>query len=157
MPGSAWHAGLAPRYVRPGSSSTRACVRLLRTFLMPSLTMPWRISRLANSVESAPWSAQAADPEVIDRIPSGYSHFVIPFTVGITFLLCWIGVGCVRLLAAIPKEDRLKFWKSLFLPKTIVKNLKDLFGDCLFHVKIFLFFNCMLHFHLIHFSICLCS
>ena len=81
-------------------------------------------------------AAQAADPEVIDRIPSGYSHFVIPFTVGITFLLCWIGVGCVRLLAAIPKEDRLKFWKSLFLPKTIVKNLKDLFGDCLFHVKI---------------------
>ena len=80
--------------------------------------------------------AQALDLEVIDRIPSGYSHFVIPFTIGITFLLCWIGVGCVRLLAAIPKEDRLKFWKSLFLPKTIVKNLKDLFGDCLFHVKI---------------------
>ena len=81
-------------------------------------------------------AAQAADPEVIDRIPSGYSHFVIPFTVGITFMLCWIGVGCVRLLAAIPRTDRLKFWKSLFLPKTIAKNLKELFGDCLFHVKI---------------------
>ncbi|MCR5464030.1 MAG: (Fe-S)-binding protein [Bacteroidales bacterium] len=81
-------------------------------------------------------AAQAADPEVIDRIPSGYSHFVIPFTIGITFMLCWIGVGCVRLLAAIPKSDRIKFWKSLIIPKTIVKNLKDLFGDCLFHVKI---------------------
>ena len=81
-------------------------------------------------------ATQAADPEVIDRIPSGYSHFVIPFTVGITFMLCWIGVGCVRLLAAIPKSDRIKFWKSLIIPKTIIKNLKDLFGDCLFHVKI---------------------
>ena len=81
-------------------------------------------------------AAQAADPEVIDRIPSGYSHFVIPFTIGITFMLCWIGVGCIRLLYAIPQADRLKFWKSLFLPKTIVKNLKDLFGDCLLHVKI---------------------
>ena len=81
-------------------------------------------------------AVQAADPEVIDRIPSGYSHFVIPFTIGITFFLCWIGVGCVRLLAAIPRTDRLRFWKSLFIPKTIVKNLKDLFGDCLFHVKI---------------------
>ena len=81
-------------------------------------------------------AAQAADPEVIDRIPSGYSHFVIPFTVGITFMLCWIGVGCVRLLAAIPRSDRIKFWKSLFIPKTIAKNLKELFGDCLFHVKI---------------------
>ena len=83
-------------------------------------------------------AAQAADPEVIDRIPSGYSHFVIPFTIGITFMLCWIGVGCVRLLAAIPKADRIKFWKSLLIPKTIVKNLRDLFGDCLFHVKIWL-------------------
>ncbi|MBR5661972.1 MAG: (Fe-S)-binding protein [Bacteroidales bacterium] len=81
-------------------------------------------------------AVQAADPEVIDRIPSGYSHFVIPFTIGITFMLCWIGVGCIRLLAAIPQSDRLKFWKSLFLPKTIIKNLKDLFGDCLLHVKI---------------------
>ena len=81
-------------------------------------------------------AAQAAEPEVIDRIPSGYSHFVIPFTIGITFMLCWLGVGCVRLLLAIPRSDRLKFWKSLFLPKTIAKNLKDLFGDCLFHVKI---------------------
>jgi Fe-S oxidoreductase len=83
-------------------------------------------------------AAQAADPEVIDRIPSGYSHFVIPFTIGITFMLCWIGVGCVRLLAAIPKADRIKFWKSLLIPKTIVKNLKDLFGDCLFHIKIWM-------------------
>ncbi len=81
-------------------------------------------------------AAQAEVPEVIDRIPSGYSHFVIPFTIGITFFLCWIGVGCVRLLAAIPRTDMIRFWKSLFIPKTIVKNLKDLFGDCLFHVKI---------------------
>jgi Fe-S oxidoreductase len=81
-------------------------------------------------------AAQAADPEVIDRIPSGYSHFVIPFTIGITFMLCWIGVGCVRLLAAIPRTDRIKFWKSLVMPKTIAKNLRDLFGDCLLHVKI---------------------
>ncbi len=81
-------------------------------------------------------AVQAADPEVIDRIPSGYSHFVIPFTIGITFFLCWIGVGCIRLLAAIPRTDRIRLWKSLLMPKTIVKNLKDLFGDCLFHVKI---------------------
>ena len=81
-------------------------------------------------------AAQAADPEVIDRIPSGYSHFVIPFTVGIVFFLCWITVGCIRLLHDMPLKDRLHLWKSLFMPKTIIKNLKDLFGDCLLHVKI---------------------
>ena len=29
-------------------------------------------------------------PEVIDRIPSGYSNFVIPFVVGISFMLIWL-------------------------------------------------------------------
>lgn len=81
-------------------------------------------------------AAQAEVPEVIDRIPSGFSYFVIPFTVGIVFFLCWIGVGCVRLLRAVPRTDRLRLWKSLFIPKTAAKNIKELFCDCLFHVKI---------------------
>ena len=81
-------------------------------------------------------AAQAADPEVIDRIPSGFSAFVLPFTIGVAFMFSWIGVGLIRLLAAIPKEDRIKFAKSLFIPKTALKNIKDLFCDCLFHTKI---------------------
>ncbi|MBQ6179320.1 MAG: (Fe-S)-binding protein [Bacteroidales bacterium] len=81
-------------------------------------------------------AAQAADPEVIDRIPSGFSPFVLPFTIGVAFMFSWIGVGLIRLLAAIPKSDRIKFAKSLFIPKTALKNLKDLFCDCLFHTKI---------------------
>ena len=51
-------------------------------------------------------------------------------------MFSWIGVGLIRLLAAIPKSDRIKFVKSLFIPKTALKNLKDLFCDCLFHTKI---------------------
>ena len=43
-----------------------------------------------------------AAPEVIDRIPSGYSNFVIPFVVGISFMLVWLTVGLFRLLAMIP-------------------------------------------------------
>lgn len=80
-------------------------------------------------------AAQAA-PEVIDRIPSGYSNFVIPFVVGISFMLIWLTVGLIRLLAKIPADDRRRFWKSLVTPKTALKNIKDLFCDCLFHTKI---------------------
>ena len=80
-------------------------------------------------------AAQAA-PEVIDRIPSGYSNFVIPFVVGICFMLCWLSVGLVRLIAKIPVHDRRKLWVSLFNPKTAAKNIRDLFCDCLFHTKI---------------------
>ena len=81
-------------------------------------------------------AAQAEVPEVIDRIPSGFSYFVLPFTIGVAFMFCWIGIGTIRLFAAMPREDRIKFWKSLFIPKTAAKNIKELFCDCLFHVKI---------------------
>ena len=77
-----------------------------------------------------------AAPEVIDRIPSGYSNFVIPFVVGISFMLVWLTVGLIRLLAKIPADDRRRFWKSLITPKIALKNIKDLFCDCLFHTKI---------------------
>ncbi len=80
--------------------------------------------------------AVKAAPEVIDRIPSGYSNFVIPFVVGICFMLCWLTAGLVRLLAKIPKEDRHRLWRSLVTPKTALKNIRDLFCDCLFHTKI---------------------
>ncbi len=75
-------------------------------------------------------------PEVIDRIPSGYSNFVIPFVVGISFMLIWLTAGLIRLLAKIPARDRRRLWKSLFIPKIALKNIKDLFCDCLFHTKI---------------------
>lgn len=75
-------------------------------------------------------------PEVIDRIPSGYSNFVIPFVVGISFMLIWLTTGLIRLLAKIPAKDRRRLWKSLFIPKIALKNIKDLFCDCLFHTKI---------------------
>lgn len=77
-----------------------------------------------------------AAPEVIDRIPSGYSNFVISFVVGISFMLIWLTVGLIRLLAKIPADDRRRFWKSLITPKIALKNIKDLFCDCLFHTKI---------------------
>lgn len=75
-------------------------------------------------------------PEVIDRISSGYSNFVIPFVVGISFMLIWLTAGLIRLLAKIPAKDRRRLWKSLFIPKIALKNIKDLFCDCLFHTKI---------------------
>ena len=61
-------------------------------------------------------------PEVIDRIPSGYSNFVIPFVVGISFMLIWLTVGLIRLLAKIPAKDRHKLWKSFFIPKIALKK-----------------------------------
>lgn len=65
-----------------------------------------------------------------------FDPFVLPFVLGTTFVLLYCFIGMIRIIWQLPKEDRRKFGRSLIMPKTLWKNIKDLFGDCLFHVKI---------------------
>ncbi len=73
---------------------------------------------------------------MIDRIPSGFHPFVIPFMVGMAFVLLYCIGGMIRVIYQLSDEDRKRFFVSLVTPKTIVKNIKDLFCDCLFHVNL---------------------
>lgn len=65
-----------------------------------------------------------------------FHPFVLPFVLGMAFVLTYCLVGLVRVISQLPKDDRKKFWHSLVTPKTAWANIRDLFGDCLFHVKI---------------------
>ena len=65
-----------------------------------------------------------------------FHPFVLPFVLGMAFVLTYCFVGLIRIISQLPKEDRKKFWRSLVTPKTAWANIRDLFGDCLFHVKI---------------------
>ena len=65
-----------------------------------------------------------------------FDPFVLPFVLGMTFVLLYCFIGMIRIIWQLPKEDRRKFGRSLITPKTLWKNIKDLFNDCLFHVKI---------------------
>ena len=67
---------------------------------------------------------------------SGYSNFVIPFMIGMTFVLVWCLVGAIRIICQLSSADRKKFFLSLVNPKIMLKNIKDWFCDCLFHVKL---------------------
>lgn len=67
---------------------------------------------------------------------SGYSNFVIPFMLGMTFVLIWCIVGAVRIIIQLGSEDRKRFFLSLVNPKIMARNIKDWFCDCLFHVKL---------------------
>ncbi len=71
-----------------------------------------------------------------ERFLTGYNNFVIPFMVGIAFVLLYCLIGLIRIILQLPKEDRRKFFLSLVTPKILLKNIKDLFCDCLFHVKL---------------------
>ena len=41
-----------------------------------------------------------------ERIAGGYDNFVIPFMIGITFLLVYLFIGLIRILKHVPGEDR---------------------------------------------------
>jgi Fe-S oxidoreductase len=65
-----------------------------------------------------------------------FHPFVLPFVLGMAFVLTYCLVGLIRVISQLPKDDRKKLWRSLVTPKTAWANIRDLFGDCLFHVKI---------------------
>ena len=65
-----------------------------------------------------------------------FHPFVLPFVLGMAFVLTYCLVGLIRVISQLPKDDRKKFWRSLVTPKTAWANIRDLFGDGLFHVKI---------------------
>ncbi len=71
-----------------------------------------------------------------ERFPSGYNDFVLPFLIGMAFVISYCLFALVRILLQLPADDRKRFLKSLITPKTMVKNVKDIFCDCIFHVKI---------------------
>ena len=73
---------------------------------------------------------------MIDRFASGFDPFVIPFLIGMVFVLGYCIIGAIRLVLQLDAEDKKRFFLSLITPKTIWKNIKDLFLNCLIHVKL---------------------
>ncbi|MBQ6044223.1 MAG: (Fe-S)-binding protein, partial [Bacteroidales bacterium] len=73
---------------------------------------------------------------MIDRFASGFDPFVLPFLFGMIFVLGYCIIGAIRLILQLDAEDKKRFFLSLITPKTIWKNVKDLFLNCLIHVKL---------------------
>ena len=73
---------------------------------------------------------------MIERFTSGFHPFVLPFLAGMFFVLGYCLFGIVRILCQLSGEDRRRFLLSLVTPKTALKNIKDIFCDCLLHVKL---------------------
>lgn len=71
-----------------------------------------------------------------ERIPAGFHPFVIPFLVGMGFVLSYCAYGFIRIMFQLSREDRRKFFLSLLNPKILWKDIKDIFLNCLIHVKL---------------------
>ena len=66
---------------------------------------------------------------MIDRIPSGFHPFVIPFLVGMAFVLLYCGLALLRIIHQLSWQDRKKFALSLINPKIIYKNIRDIYAN----------------------------
>ena len=73
---------------------------------------------------------------MIDRIPSGFHPFVIPFLVGMAFVLLYCFGAMLRVIYELSWQDRKKFFLSLLNPKILLKDIKDIFLNCLIHVPL---------------------
>lgn len=73
---------------------------------------------------------------MIDRIPSGFHPFVIPFLAGMAFVLVVCALWLLKVVLELSSEDRKRLFVSLVTPKTALKNVKDIFLDCLLHVRL---------------------
>ncbi len=72
-----------------------------------------------------------------ERILGGYDNFVIPFMIGMVFIIVYLFIGLIRLFKHIPARDRKRYLISLITPKIIYKNIRDIIADSLLHIKIF--------------------
>ena len=71
-----------------------------------------------------------------ERFASGFDPFVIPFVIGMIFVLGYCLVAMIRVVCQLPKADRKRFLLSLITPKYIWMNIRDIFLNCLIHVKL---------------------
>ncbi len=74
---------------------------------------------------------------MLDRFASGYNDFVLPFLIGMLFIIIYLIVGAVRIIYHLPSNDRKKFFLSLINPKILLKDFWNIICDVLIHVKIF--------------------
>lgn len=71
-----------------------------------------------------------------ERFLFGYDPFVLPFTLGMVFIVLYLLIGSVRIILALNKEERLLLLRSMN-PKQLLITAKDVFVDCLLHIKVF--------------------
>lgn len=71
-----------------------------------------------------------------ERFLVGYNDFVLPFMFGMAFILIYLVIAIIKVIAQLPKEDKKRYFLSLINPLILWKDFKDIVCDCLLHVKI---------------------
>ena len=71
-----------------------------------------------------------------ERFATPFDPFVLPFLFGMAFVLGYCLIAMVKVVRELPSQDRKRFLISLVTPSYIWKNIRDIFLNCLIHVKL---------------------
>lgn len=71
-----------------------------------------------------------------DRFASCFDPFVLPFLMGMVFVLLYCIIGVIRIIGQLSSLERKNLIMSLVNPVDILKNIRDIFLDCLLHVRL---------------------
>jgi len=72
---------------------------------------------------------------MIERVQESYDPFVLPYTIGLIFVLTYLFIALVRVIKELPGDDKIKLLKHVFSLK-FFKSLGEVFMECLLHRKI---------------------
>lgn len=70
-----------------------------------------------------------------ERFANAFDPFVIPYLIGFVFVIAYLVVALCFVVKNLPLSDKKKMVKHLFSYKIFI-TVKDIFADCLLHVKI---------------------
>lgn len=71
-----------------------------------------------------------------ERVIFGFDPFVIPFTLGMVFIILYLFVGTVRIIASLDNKEKKRLLRHVF-SFNIFNTLWNVIRDVLLHVKIF--------------------
>lgn len=71
-----------------------------------------------------------------ERFATGFHPFVIPFLVGMAFVLVVCAIKAIRVILELDKENRKKLFISFLKVNVLIKDVIDIILDCLIHVRL---------------------
>ncbi len=71
-----------------------------------------------------------------ERFITGYNDFVLPFMIGMIFILVYLSLGVIKVIVELSAKDRKKLFIAYLNPLLWLKTFKDIILDVLLHVKI---------------------
>jgi len=70
-----------------------------------------------------------------ERLIESYDPFVLPYTIGLVFVLTYLFIALIRVIKALPYDDKIRLIKHIFSWR-IFKSGYEIIMECLFHRKI---------------------